>query len=295
VIVRAQEIDDDFDEVQFRFSAARLPKMDTFGKIDPFFQIYRKTDDGKWASVYKSEHLKSTYAPNWKSFTVETRRLCQGDMERPILIRCWDWNRDAKPDYACEVRTTLAQLLNAPSLEWKQYDAKRRRFKNKQCGHLLIHKANIIKKYSLVSFLKGGLELQLMVAIDFTGSNGDPRDSKSLHFMGAPRYESAYMRVLKSVGRVLAPYDADGAIGAYGFGANLNPHGNGKRISHCFNLTLRPDAEEVDGLNGLIDAYSKCLKRVQLYGPTYFHEVLGTAAAKSTGFALRPRRAMIFC
>lgn len=101
IIIRAQEIDDNYDEVEFVFSARGLPKMDMFGSIDPFFQIYRKTDDGQYASVYKSEHLTSTYTPRWKRFQIETRRLCHGDMHRPILIRCWDWNRDAKPDYAC--------------------------------------------------------------------------------------------------------------------------------------------------------------------------------------------------
>lgn len=45
---------------------------------------------------------------------------------------------------------------------------------------------------------------------------GDPSNPKSLHYMGAPHYESAYMKVIKSVGRVLEPYDADGAIAAYG-------------------------------------------------------------------------------
>ena len=89
------------------------------------------------------------------------------------------------------------------------------------------------------------------------------------------------MKVIKSVGRVLEPYDADGAIAAYGFGANLNPYG--KQISHCFNITLTPEQEEVDGIDGLIEAYKTCLTKVQLYGPTYFSEILSNAAAKSMG------------
>eukprot|EP00484_Ammonia_sp_Unknown_P019032 CAMPEP_0197029822 /NCGR_PEP_ID=MMETSP1384-20130603/9187_1 /TAXON_ID=29189 /ORGANISM="Ammonia sp." /LENGTH=636 /DNA_ID=CAMNT_0042459059 /DNA_START=16 /DNA_END=1922 /DNA_ORIENTATION=- len=280
-IVRAQEVDENYDEVEFEFAATGLPKMDWFGKIDPFFQIYRQTNDGQWASVYKSEHYKSTYKPNWKRFRIESRRLCHGDMNRPILIRCWDWNRDAEPDYACEVRTTLASLIDVKSMQWKQWDAKKNKYKSKNCGQLFIRYSNIIKKYSFTSFLSGGLQIQLMVAIDFTGSNGDPRDEKSLHYMGPPYYESQYMKVIKSVGRVLEPYDADGQIAAYGFGANLNPYG--KQISHCFNVTLDPDKEEVDGIDGLVEAYKTCLTRVQLYGPTYFAEILQNAAAKSMG------------
>ena len=89
------------------------------------------------------------------------------------------------------------------------------------------------------------------------------------------------MKVIKSVGRVLEPYDADGDIGAYGFGANLNPYG--KQISHCFNLTLKDGEEEVDGIDGLCEAYKQCLTKVQLYGPTYFSEILNNVAAKSQG------------
>jgi len=284
LIVRAQEIDENCDEVEFEFAARGLPKCDTFGKIDGFFQIYRcrsSAAENEWASLYKSEHVPSNFNPDWKPFKVESRRLCQGDMHRPILIRVWDWNRDARPDYACEVKTTLAQLIDGKQLKLKAWDHKRGAYKNKNCGELIIRKCNILKLHSFVSFLKGGLELQLMVAIDFTGSNGDPRDAKSLHYMGYPQFESQYMKVIKSVGRVLAPYDADGQIAAYGFGANLNPHG--KQVSHCFNLTLSPDQEEVDGIEGLCEAYKQCLNRVQLYGPTYFGEILQNVAAKSIG------------
>eukprot|EP01084_Bolivina_argentea_P026186 48639_1 len=266
VIVRAQEIDDNYDEIELQFSSNGLPKMDTFGKIDPFIQIYRSTNDGQWASVYKSEYIKSSYSPNWKQFTIQTRRLCDGDVEKPILIKIYDWNKDALPVFTCELLTTLAQLLEAKSI---QFDCK-------DCGQLLIRHAKILKKYPFVNYLKGGLEMHFMTAIDFTGSNGDPNDAKSLHYMGPPQFESEYMKVIKSVGSVLAPYDAEGHIHAYGFGANLNPIGN-KQISHCFNLTLT-DENEVKGINGVLETYKKSLAKIQLYGPTYFNEIISIAA-----------------
>ena len=71
-----------------------------------------------------------------------------------------------------EIKTSLGELIDAKSIEWKRYDAKKQKYKSKKCGHLLIKYANIIKKHSFTSFLSGGLEIQLMVAIDFTGSNG---------------------------------------------------------------------------------------------------------------------------
>ena len=78
----------------------------------------------------------------------------------------------------------MAQLIDTKRIEWKQWDSKKRKYKKKKCGSLLIKNINIIKKYSFISYLKGGLELQLIVAIDFTGSNGNPTDPASLHYMG---------------------------------------------------------------------------------------------------------------
>eukprot|EP01084_Bolivina_argentea_P201580 344554_1 len=103
------------------------------------------------------------------------------------------------------------------------------------------------------------MEVQMIFAIDFTGSNGDPRDSKSLHYCGPPKYESPYMRALRSVGRVVEPYDSDGQIACYGFGANINPFG-AKRISHCFNLTLT-NQNEVPGIEGVLQSYTQCLNK----------------------------------
>lgn len=61
---------------------------------------------------------------------------------------------------------------------------------------------------SFVDFIRGGIEINLIVAIDFTGSNGDPREPQSLHYIN-PTYPNEYIRAIRSVGQVLAPYDSD--------------------------------------------------------------------------------------
>ena len=283
VIVRAQEIGDNRDEVTFQLRSQGLPRLSWCGRLCPFFQIYRWTDDGHWVSVYQSEPVIASYAPKWSPFALPTRRLCNGEMERPVLFKLWDWNRDAHAVLVAEIKTTLAQLLESRSIPWSRSNAVNSSTNSKvtACGHLLIEEAEIQQKFSFISYLKGGLEMHFMVAIDFTGSNGNPQDPRSLHYSGPPHFESQYMKVIKSVGSVLAPYDADGDIHAYGFGANLDPMG--KNVSHCFNLTLNPQAAEVDGIEGLSAAYLRCLDTVQLYGPTYFSEIIDHAAAHSMG------------
>ena len=72
-----------------------------------------------------------------------------------------------------------------------------------------------------MEYIFGGLDINLMVAIDFTGSNHHPSKKHSLHYMGPPNYKSPYLEVIETVGKVLEPYDSDKKIDAYGFGADI--------------------------------------------------------------------------
>ena len=47
----------------------------------------------------------------------------------------------------------------------------------------------------------GGCEIQLSIAIDFTMSNGDPKNKESLHYLDMNRNE--YLHAIKSVGEIL--------------------------------------------------------------------------------------------
>lgn len=48
----------------------------------------------------------------------------------------------------------------------------------------MIHLVHIetVKAYSFLDYIRGGTELACTISIDFTGSNGNPNDPKSLHY-----------------------------------------------------------------------------------------------------------------
>jgi hypothetical protein len=64
-------------------------------------------------------------------------------------------------------------------------------------------------------------QIQLMVAIDFTASNGNPNLPSSLHHVRGSEL-NPYEQALSTVGEILLPYDSDQRVPMYGFGAKLN-------------------------------------------------------------------------
>ena len=103
----------------------------------------------------------------------------------------------------------------------------------------------------------GGCEVSVVMAIDFTGSNGDPATPASLHYLdrsGAGRLNQ-YQQAILSVGNVVEPYDTDKMFPVYGFGARVRlPNGQFSPVQHCF--PVYGGGLEVQGINGIMQVSS---------------------------------------
>jgi hypothetical protein len=58
----------------------------------------------------------------------------------------------------------------------------------------------------------------MIIAIDFTGSNGMPNSPSSLHFMN-PVAPNQYQIAIMAIANILLNYDSDKRIPSFGFGA----------------------------------------------------------------------------
>lgn len=118
------------------------------------------------------------------------------------------------------------------------------------------------EKPTFMDYLRGGLQLNLSVAIDFTGSNGVPKSPSSLHYLN-PMMPNQYQKAIMAVGSILMSYDYDQMIPAFGFGAKPRfPGYTTNATDHCFPLSGRQDLIEVSGLDGLMNVYSNALSHV---------------------------------
>ena len=123
------------------------------------------------------------------------------------------------------------------------------------------------------SFIKKG-QINLEIAIDYTESNGLPKDKDSLHYIDG---ENDYEKAIKSCVDILAYYDSDQLFPVYGFGGI--PEGK-KEVSHCFNINLNDNDPNVKGVDNIIAFYKESLKKVKLLGPTLFSPVISKVINK---------------
>lgn len=138
-------------------------------------------------------------------------------------------------------------------------------------GTLKILEFKYAKKPSFLDYIYGGCEISLIIAIDFSKSNGIQNSLKSYHNLNEDK-PNDYIQAIRSVGEILQYYDTDKMIPVYGFGAKLPPSTN--VVSHCFALNGDIFNPEVRGIQGVLEAYKKTLGEIVFHGPTVFNEVI---------------------
>jgi len=228
---------------------------------------------------------------------MRVRTLCNGDYERVIKIDCFDRRFNGKHVLLGTVLTSLRQLIAldkspaAVSIDDVNCDcseqvpltshskvfplvlprggAKRSRGGGAGgAGALLLKEMAVTEEISFIDYIKSGTQMHFAVAIDFTASNGPPRDPQSLHFLdtfgGKP---NLYEIALRSVGEIIQQYDSAGMFPAFGFGAKVPPNGD---VSHLFPLNGSSSHPYCSSVSEIITHYRNCLATVTLYGPTNF-------------------------
>ncbi|XP_048203808.1 copine-5 isoform X2 [Perognathus longimembris pacificus] len=280
IILSAEELSNCRDVVTMQFCANKLDKKDFFGKSDPFLVFYRSNEDGTFTICHKTEVMKNTLNPVWQTFSIPVRALCNGDYDRTIKVEVYDWDRDGSHDFIGEFTTSYRELARGQS-QFNIYEVinpkkKMKKKKYVNSGTVTLLSFAVESECTFLDYIKGGTQINFTVAIDFTASNGNPSQSTSLHYM-SPYQLNAYALALTAVGEIIQHYDSDKMFPALGFGAKLPPDG---RVSHEFPLNGNQENPSCCGIDGILEAYHRSLRTVQLYGPTNFAPVV-THVARS--------------
>jgi len=275
ITVIAEELVGMKEVATMKFSATNLDKKDFFGKSDPFLEFFRTGPNGQLMLVHRTEFIKNTLNPTWKPFKISLKSLCGGEYDEQLTVKCWDWDSDGSSDFIGQFTTTFRSFAEAAatkvSFDCINPDKKRKKgSKYKNSGVVHLSSCVVETEYSFLDYIMGGCQINFTVAIDFTGSNGDPRSPQSLHYMNQ-QHPNQYVSALRSVGAVCQDYDSDKMFPALGFGAKIPPH---YQVSHEFPLSFNFENPFCEGIAGIEAAYMNCIYQVQLYGPTNFAPVI---------------------
>ncbi|XP_044238243.2 copine-7 isoform X3 [Ursus arctos] len=253
ITVIAEDISGNNGYVELSFRARKLDDKDLFSKSDPFLELYRVNDDQSEQLVYRTEVVKNNLSPVWEPFKVTLSNLC-----------------------SCEETRPLKKAFGEDQAQWEcvnaKYKQKKRHYKNS--GVVILADLKFYRVHSFLDYIMGGCQIHFTVAIDFTASNGDPRNSCSLHYIN-PFQPNEYLQALVAVGEICQDYDSDKRFSALGFGARIPPK---YEVSHDFAINFNPEDDECEGIQGVVEAYRNCLPRVQLYGPTNVAPIISKVA-----------------
>jgi len=310
LFIRAQKAEGT-GTLRLKMSGISLTNVEGFmKKSDPFYQFTRKDVGARgteWNIVHRSDKIKNSLNPKWKEEEIELSTLCGGNVDLPLRLAIFDYESSGNHISMGEIETSVNKLLEA-----KGNSGLKIKNKGSVSGTIAVHVASVSGTESLeekmesmnfdeeepepepeedvvfnpvpfvppppspptfLDYVNGGCEMQLCVAIDFTGSNGDPRKPGTLHYL-SPDGSSMndYEKAISSIGSVLADYDSDKKFPVWGFGAKYSG-----QVYHLFQCG---PASEVEGIQGVLEAYHQTFKSgLVMSSPTVITEVLTTAAA----------------
>ncbi|XP_022609789.1 copine-3-like isoform X2 [Seriola dumerili] len=271
ITICAEEITDT-RVAEFEVSGRRLDKKFLWWS-DPFLEFFKLTETG-WQLAHRTEVVYNNLNPIWRPFRISVRSLCGGDVEKPIKVDCYDHHVNGSHVLIGSFRTTLAELQTGTHIcpaEFECVNPKKLRKTNyKNSGVICVKRCQVVKEYTFLDYIMGGCQINFTIAIDFTGSNGDPSSPQSLHYINPEGYNE-YLTAIWAVGKVIQDYDSNKMFPVFGFGAQVPPSW---QVSHEFPINFNPANPFCAGIEGVVEAYQKCLPKLKLWGPTNFSPII---------------------
>ncbi|CAN0430832.1 unnamed protein product, partial [Laminaria digitata] len=187
------------------------------------------------------------------------QQIANGDLLRPLRIECWDYDRAGGHDFIGSCSASINDMLRwstatnndvrGPPLINPSKQAKNPAYVDS--GKLHVDLCTIAERPSFLDYIAGGTEISFTMAIDFTASNGNPADPRSLHYVDPTGMAlNDYAKAMSGIGRVLEFYDTDKLFPVIGFGGKLGPN---QPANHSFAVNFNEEHPEVEGMTGVLE------------------------------------------
>ncbi|PSS07616.1 Protein BONZAI like [Actinidia chinensis var. chinensis] len=259
LVFRVYDVDTQFHDLDVKM--LKLDEQQFLGEATcKLSEIVTKSYRSLTLDLVRKDETMGSYPTNFGTLTVHAEESVSSKTRTELVLRCSDLeSRDlfSRSDPFLVISKTVESGIPIP-----------------------ICKTEVLKNDHNPSWKPVFLNIQQPLNTNFhpipssSASNGNPRLPDSLHYIDPSGRPNAYQRAILEVGEVLQFYDSDKRFPSWGFGARPidGP------VSHCFNLNGSSNYCEVEGIQGIMKAYTSALFNVSLAGPTLFGPVITTAS-----------------
>ena len=268
IILRVEQAKSSTKEINLRFRGNDLSSRSCLFSMSsllrPYFCLSRKTNDGNPLKIYKSKTANGKN-PEWETLIMPLHDFCLSNFELEITFDLYD-------------ECILGDDKFIGTFQFSIFDIRDVKIKFelnselKDLGTISVSEFKLTKKYKFLEYVKGGLNLRPIVAIDFTGSNGNHRIPGSLHYLSTSR-SNDYQLAIKSVLEIILEYNKDKLIPLFGFGAIIGIN----QVAQCFPLNMNPIYPYVNNLQGVLDTYRNIIPQIEFAGPSHLKYIIDQA------------------
>lgn len=271
-------------EYEIDFKVQDVQDQEFWGKSDPFMTFERANpitatspqEVQSWERVHTTEVHDENLNPDFRPFRIHSGRLNRSNENAIIRFTIRDHSDSGKHKVIGCGYFSVTQVLSGQRVFHSQNSD------GESTGTLIFEKFQKIESFSLSDYLKFGIHLSMVVAIDFTETNGDPRESNSLHYLN-PTGKNKYEQAIMGAGEVLQNYDTDGQIPAYGYGFKA-PNFGINDVSFCCPINGNFDAPHFQGFQAILPAYRNLVSNMVSCSPNKISPIIQRAigAAQSS-------------
>ncbi|CEF71618.1 C2 domain and Copine domain-containing protein [Strongyloides ratti] len=261
-----------------KFKASGLSSQNSY-PLNPYFtvQIFDKEEPTNIILLHKSEIIRGSQSPNWKSFITLTKYL-NLYKESMIKINVFNYNPNTMDSLIGSFNTTFFQLVQGQALKFSLNS-----ITGAKLNDMTIDVIEF-KPYEMTSFsdliLKDKLRIHCTIGIDFTAFNGPIEDPYSCHhFQDGERND--YQKILQNIFEDLSNCDLSRKVCVFGFGGRNK---KSQLTSHLMPLECEKNKKPYFvTIDSLLNTYEKFLNENVLSTPCDFsdiiHQVKGMAKA----------------
>lgn len=243
--VIAEQVSSSKEILKMEIAVKKLKRMHTFRRNKPYVIISRFIKSEALVPAYTTE-TRSGFSCTFDKFRIPVAQLCNNDLKMPVNFTVYDYNstEDHKEIGSCTV--TIPEMMDLPEINIMKG--------GESVGVLKFKTVQNTTEPLFIDYINDGLKINIIVAIDYSALNGDPKEETSYHYNNPNNVPNQYQAAIMQVGSILAPYDSNQKYPIYGFGINYF-----SSPIAVLPLSDKLFDTEVEGIAGLLEAYKRGL------------------------------------